>query len=315
MAAPIDVVYTWVDDGFPGYLELRNRYAETPHDLNPNRTRDNLELLRFSLRSLVRHASWVRRVYLVTCRPQVPGWLDPSAAGLTVVHHDQIMDAALLPTFNSFAILSHLHRIEGLSERFLYFEDDMLLGNRVDPSDFVDAEGLIKVYPRAEWTAAPSERDSATTSPWNAALAHSNHLLDAAFGPARRRTVNHVPLLVDKAAWRAMQARWTEDLAHTAASRFRAKYNVAPEFLYLYYLLGAGQARLQSFRRTYTTCFYHGLENSRLFALYGRAMIRLLRPKLIALNDNFDATPNPAVVAAMRRFLEARYPEKSPFER
>jgi hypothetical protein len=44
-------------------------------------------------------------------------------------------------------------------------------------------------------------------------------------------------------------------------------------------------------------------------------MIRLLRPKLIACNDNFDESPNPAVVRAMRRFLEARYPEKSAFER
>jgi len=33
-----------------------------------------------------------------------------------------------LPTFNSAAIECHLHRIPGLSENFLYFNDDFLLG-------------------------------------------------------------------------------------------------------------------------------------------------------------------------------------------
>ena len=144
MGTPIDVVYTWVDDGFPGYLELLGDHAETPHDRNPNRTRDNLELLRFSLRSLSRYAPWVGRVYLVTCRPQLPAWLDPEASNLTIVHHDQIIDAEVLPTFNSFAILSHLYRIEGLSDRFLYFEDDMLLGNRTLPSDFIAAPAPVR---------------------------------------------------------------------------------------------------------------------------------------------------------------------------
>ena len=50
---PIDVVYTWVDDTFPGYAEELARHAGKPADRNPNRTRDNLDLLRYSLRSLL----------------------------------------------------------------------------------------------------------------------------------------------------------------------------------------------------------------------------------------------------------------------
>ena len=69
---PIDIVYTWVDDSFPGYLDELNRYTDTAHDTNPNRTRDNLDVIRYSLRSVARHAPWVRRIYLLTCRPQVP---------------------------------------------------------------------------------------------------------------------------------------------------------------------------------------------------------------------------------------------------
>ena len=51
-AIEIDIVYTWVDDAWPGYQALLGRYASTRHDLNPNRYRDNLELLRYNLRSL-----------------------------------------------------------------------------------------------------------------------------------------------------------------------------------------------------------------------------------------------------------------------
>jgi hypothetical protein len=58
---PIDVVYTWVDDQQPGYRELLSRYAKTKHDSDPARTRDNLDTLRFSLRSLQRYAPWVNR--------------------------------------------------------------------------------------------------------------------------------------------------------------------------------------------------------------------------------------------------------------
>ena len=66
---------------------------------------------------------------------------------------------------------------------------------------------------------------------------------------------------------------------------------------------------------TYAKSLYHGLENSRLYALFGRAVIRLLRPTIITLNDNFGETPLAPVVDATKRFLEAQYPKKSPFER
>ena len=114
--AAIDVVYTWVDDTWPGYHALLTRCARDRHDLNPNRYRDNVDILKYNLRALDRYAPWIDRVFLVTCRPQVPRWLDTTM--IRVVHHDQIMDPADLPTFNSFAIVANLHRIPDLSARF-----------------------------------------------------------------------------------------------------------------------------------------------------------------------------------------------------
>ena len=112
---PIDLVFTWVDDSFPGYREAMNKYVADPHDLNPNRTRDNLDVIRYSMRSVAKNLPWVRRIYLVSMRPQVPRWLDVNHPRISLVHHDQIMDAGVLPTFNSFAIVSHLHLLPDLS--------------------------------------------------------------------------------------------------------------------------------------------------------------------------------------------------------
>ena len=41
-----------------------------------------------------------------------------------------------LPSFSSPAIESHLHRIPGLSDKFIYLNDDVMLGKDVWPDDF-----------------------------------------------------------------------------------------------------------------------------------------------------------------------------------
>jgi len=312
--APVDAVFTWVDDTWPGYAATLARYAQTGHDRNPNRTRDNLDMLKYGLRSLAAYAPWIGRVFLVTARPQVPAWLAAGRPGLAIIHHDELMPAEQLPTFNSFAIVSALHRIPGLSRRFLYFEDDMLLARPLGLDHFVDGDGRIRVLCRFRTSRPARLRGSERLSPWNAALAASNHLLDEAFGPRRRPEVGHRPLLIDRAYWEEMERRWPEPFALIRASRFRAPGNVAPEHLYPHYLLATGRARAVSAFRSFRIAYYHGLQNVLPWSWWCLAVTRLLRPSTIALNDGFGARPNPRVVALARRFLERRYPVKSPFE-
>tara|TARA_R110002050_G_scaffold150757_1_gene277697 strand:- start:234 stop:554 length:321 start_codon:yes stop_codon:yes gene_type:complete len=82
--------------------------------------------LRYSLRSIMKFAGWVRHIYIVT-NGQVPSWLDVSHPRITVVAHEEIFtDPSDLPTFSSPAIEVHLHRIPGLSNRWIYFNDDVV---------------------------------------------------------------------------------------------------------------------------------------------------------------------------------------------
>uniref|UniRef100_A0A1I8IBY8 Stealth_CR2 domain-containing protein n=1 Tax=Macrostomum lignano TaxID=282301 RepID=A0A1I8IBY8_9PLAT len=51
-----------------------------------------------------------------------------------------------LPTFNAPAIESHLHRIPGLSDHFLYFNDDVFLTKPVHPHDFYCPASGYRIY-------------------------------------------------------------------------------------------------------------------------------------------------------------------------
>jgi hypothetical protein len=123
-----------------------------------NRYRDWNEL-RYSMRSLHTHAPWIRRVHLVVSGPtQVPRWLDAAHPRLRVVYHRDLFPrpALELPTFNSLAIESVLHRIPGLSNHFLYMNNDVFFGRRAHVADFIDA----RTYRRyIDWTLDSSRHD------------------------------------------------------------------------------------------------------------------------------------------------------------
>uniref|UniRef100_UPI00358E14A2 N-acetylglucosamine-1-phosphotransferase subunits alpha/beta isoform X2 n=1 Tax=Myxine glutinosa TaxID=7769 RepID=UPI00358E14A2 len=122
-----------------------NNASKKGGDLATSRFADNEEL-RFSLRSLERHAPWIRRIHIVT-NGQIPSWLDLDNPRVSLVTHKDIFpDIGHLPTFSSPAIESHLHRIPGISPLFLYFNDDVFLARDVWPEDFYTHSRGQKVY-------------------------------------------------------------------------------------------------------------------------------------------------------------------------
>jgi len=310
------VVITWVDDQTPGYREMLKAHARAVPDLDPSRTRDNLELLRYGLRSLQAHAPWINHVYLLTCRPQVPEWLALDGRHITLVHHDEIMAPAMLPTFNSFAIISHLHLIPGLSETFLYLEDDMLFLRDIGLADLCAPDGRPLVFEkRAATPRHDTIRDPAAERPWNLALAEANRLLDETFGTRPRGYVNHVPLLVSKREWGAMVDRFPDAFARTRASRFRAAGNVAPEYLYPQLMQAEGRAVRASVTAIAQSCGYVPLEDVWPVTAYALWKVGRRQPKWVTLNDNFGKHPSRVAERLARRFLTGALPQPSRFER
>ncbi|XP_059834509.1 N-acetylglucosamine-1-phosphotransferase subunits alpha/beta isoform X1 [Hypanus sabinus] len=114
-------------------------------DISASRFEDNEEL-RYSLRSVERYAPWIRHVFIVT-NGQIPSWLNLDNPRVTIVTHQAIFrNLSHLPTFSSPAIETHLHCIPGLSQKFIYLNDDVMFGKEVWPDDFYSHSNGQKIY-------------------------------------------------------------------------------------------------------------------------------------------------------------------------
>ena len=133
--APIDVVIPWVDGGDPAWQEEKARYtAASSSDDSAARYR-SWDLFRYWFRGLEQYAPWVRTVHFVTWG-HLPSWLNTEHPKLHIVRHEDYIPHEYLPTFSSHTIELNLHRIDGLSEQFLYFNDDVYLTSPVGPGEF-----------------------------------------------------------------------------------------------------------------------------------------------------------------------------------
>ncbi len=131
----IDFVLLWVDNTDPAWQEEFQKYRHAADgDSRSVRFRcwGNLQ---FWFRSVEKFAPWVRKIHFVT-HGHLPEWLNTSHPKLNIVRHSDFIDAAYLPLFNSRAIEVNIHRIPGLADRFVYFNDDCFVNRPLDPSFF-----------------------------------------------------------------------------------------------------------------------------------------------------------------------------------
>lgn len=137
MKDKIDFVILWVDGNDKKWQDEKEKYIEKkPNDLNNqnNRFRD-WELLQYWFRGVEKYAPWVNKIHFVTWG-HIPKWLNAKHPKLNVVKHEDFIPKEFLPTFNSNVIQYYLNRIEGLSDRFVMFDDDQFLLNHVSETEF-----------------------------------------------------------------------------------------------------------------------------------------------------------------------------------
>ena len=132
----IDFVVLWVDGNDPAWLAERARYDLTSKDgSNSVVGYRDWGMMRYWFRGVEKFAPWVNHIYFVTCG-HYPQWLNLHHPKLTLVKHSDFIPNEYLPTFNSNTILLNIHRIKGLCERFVIFNDDMFLTAPVRDTDF-----------------------------------------------------------------------------------------------------------------------------------------------------------------------------------
>lgn len=161
---PIDVVIAWVDGSDPKLAEKRSRYSGSKpvpvsSGAHPTRFASSNEI-RYCVLSVLRFAPFVRKIFIVTDR-QDPGltgdlqkYFPERAESVRIVDHTEIFEgySEYLPTFNSISIANMIWRIRGLSEKFVYFNDDIFLVRSISPDEwFIGGEPVM----RGRWIPAP----------------------------------------------------------------------------------------------------------------------------------------------------------------
>lgn len=316
---PIDAVYTWVDGDTPAYRAALRAYlascGQAPPAASLCRTRfQQHDELRYSLRSLAAYAPWVRRVYLVT-NGQKPSWLAEDCPRLTLVTHREIFpDPGHLPTFSSFAIQLHMHRIPGLSRRFLYFNDDILLGRPTTRDHFLTPEGGQYLYLEE----LPACDDLTTADPFLRAEARSHAVLRALGAPPEGRArAAHVPMLHDGDVIEEMKSLAPEVFETTSASRLRSGDCIFLRQLYTHYLLQISAERhlhravvlkIPSREHTFFQIVPRPAVNLRRLV-----SVTLRRPRFICVNDSLER-PSRLARWQLKQYFRANFPWASEFE-
>lgn len=140
---PIDFVVTWVDDTDVEWQKQKQFYSREERDDKPETRFRDTGLFKYWFRAVEKYTPWVNHIYLVT-NGQVPKFLDMSNPKISLVDHKEIMPTTALPTFNSNAIEFSINNIQGLSEHFVIFNDDMFINRKLQPTDFFSLDGLPK---------------------------------------------------------------------------------------------------------------------------------------------------------------------------
>lgn len=91
--------------------------------------------LKYVLRSIDKNMKFINQIYLVVqSESQVPSWINRST--VNVILHEDFIPEEFLPTYNSTTMDIFLHRIPGLSEKFILFNDDMIVMNELESDNF-----------------------------------------------------------------------------------------------------------------------------------------------------------------------------------
>ena len=315
-AFPVDIVYTWVDGTDPEHSARRalylpeHQHAAHKDGLLRGRFRDNEEL-RYSLRALELYAPWANRVIIVTDR-QKPNWLNANHPKIRIVDHTECIPEAYLPTFNSHVIEAHLHRIEGLSEHYIYINDDIFLGRPCEKSHFFMANGLPLAY--VDWRARRVFGYRFTKTPH--ALSYFNTLAllrERGIATDPGFVTAHGPFAQTRSNARDTYSFFEAELQTFCHNRFRTTAEMA-FYCHALPLLQYSKKRLVPCDE----CYYYVQARRHDRIAYYKAILQSRRegaaPLFFCINDAGKST-SPRWREDLRQLLASYYPTPSQFEK
>ncbi|WP_261817990.1 stealth family protein [Vibrio gallicus] len=327
----VDFVVPWVDGADHKWQEQFRAYRndDTACDATLKRYRD-WDLMRYWFRCIEKNAPWVRNIYFVTWG-HIPGWLNLDNPKLVIVKHEDYIPEDCLPVFNANPIEVNIHRIPGLSEHFVYFNDDMFLINKTTKEDFfvdgLPCDSAIE-YPNiqeAEVIACMHANNYCTINRnFDKRKVIGGNLLkwfNPAYGLLNISTLslsifkrftgvysNHLPQPFLKATYHQVWESEYDILNLTSKSKFRSRTDVS-QHLFKSWQLCSGNFRpinITKFGKLFTVCEDNYDEAADYITTSGK--------KMVCINDEFNDEAELEI--AKRRIINAfdSVTEKSSYE-
>ena len=345
---PIDLVYTWVDGSDEEWMKIRRQFQSTQKNIPDDSLLDcrwrDFDELRLSVESVQRFAPWIRTIFIISDF-QRPYWYDEKNPGkIKFVDHPDLFQEyeEHLPTFNSHAIESHLHRIPGLAEHFIYANDDTFFGNNVYPLDFFTPDGKFKVFltindmetekslkeyakqtpkppvvamvnakvnPKVNYTSPPPPIEKIDIIPYFTAQAITNLVLDKVFEPslAPRKRLKH-----QMKAFRKSTFEWCWDnefmqlyLFNTSSTRFRSLSDIDVTSLVSH----VGLLMNMAVPASISSKFYGIQDTTDIRQVFQHLFKFQPTPKLYCINDSL-VKPTDEMLNTIRVGMEKYLPHK-----
>ena len=310
----IDLVYLWVDGNDIDWLNKKNAFLNKEKGLNIDavskaRTADNHELLH-SLRSAETCAPWIRNIIIVTDE-QKPHWLNTDNPKVKIIDIRDILPPQAIPCYNSVVIEYFLYRIPGLSERFLYANDDMFFHKPITPDFFFDEKSGFPIVRLQRSLFGKlinnfKARFNIHRNLYRITIDNAAKLIDRDYGKYYSGTPHHnIDAYLKSDLRNITEVAFKEEISQIVTNHFRHESDIQ-RILMLYYALATKRGVLKYMNR-YESC------RIRVYKPDFMWFIKKYNPALFCLNDTPRATDEDR--ARIKPFLETLFPNKSSFEK
>jgi hypothetical protein len=309
----IDLVYLWVDGSDPAWLAKKNVFIGNSQEntsINCKGRYANNDELKYSLRSVEKYAPWIRQIFIVTDE-QTPDWIDAANPKIKITDHMEIMPQECLPCFNPTLIEHFLHKIPGLSEHFLFSNDDTLINKPVSPDTFFADDGfpIIRLNRKPLREIRWFYREHIRRKPlmqYSRAIANASELLKKRYGVYYSGLPHHnIDAYLKSDCQRVAEDIFRNELETVFTNHIRNR-NDFQRILYSYVALAEKRGHLR----------YVSKKESLLADIHKKRdykNIEKYNPVLLCLNDSQYADDNDR--AELKAWLDNCFPEKSSFEK
>lgn len=224
----VDVVFTWVNNQDPQWQQRHRQYSNVAEQsalyTNDEARFSNHNELFYSLHSVRTFLPWVNHIYIVTDH-QTPEWFTPADhPNVSIIDHAQIIDKQYLPTFNSHVIEAHLHNIPGLSEHFIYFNDDVFVARPLHREHFFHANGIASIFLADKSLQKMAEKGSVT--PTLSATQNCIRLLKQNYACHLDNPLVHTYVPLRKSSFQTAWQYYQEEIKAFLPNKFRTNQDL-----------------------------------------------------------------------------------------